>query len=300
MCKCRMKRNASGKKLDNECQRNHWLIALLIVVCLALTALLVVLIVNRIATYNVTRSDPVQVQVENEPSGSGQNQSLGHSTPTTGGSNVKNKQSSSGNFNTGSGSTPASKTRKPAKRSSSGGSKATPSSGGNPTGGSHHIVISNDTKLSIAIGVFVSLLVCYIVAKVRSKRGISVLTANVYDKWLILLSPVLFFVAWCIGFDHKLVQAQYILLALSALALLASFVYSFTAKGNAGNAFSIIVSILAKLFIFVLTFMLLLLLIALFLFTIFRTITGQDNHNSGTFIMEYDEYLNRWVGYRID
>lgn len=300
MCNCRMKRNDSGKMLDNECQHNHWLIALLIVVCIALTTLLVVLIVNRIATYNETRFDPVQVQVVNEPSVSGQNQSLDYSTPTSGGSNVKNIQPTSGIFNTGSGSTSGSKTKRPAKRSSSGGSKATPSSGCIPTGGSHHIVISNDTKLSIAIGVFVSLLVCYIVAKVRSKQGVSVLTANVYDKWLILISPVLFFMAWCIGFDHKLVQVQYILLVLSALSLLASLMFSFTAKGNVGNAFSIIVSILAKIFIFVLTFMLLILLIVLLLFTIIRTITGHENHNDGTFMMEYDEYLNRWVGYRID
>ena len=141
------------------------------------------------------------------------------------------------------------------------------------------------------------LLICYIIARVKSKRGDLVITANIFDKILIILSPILFFVAWCIGFDHELIPLQIILLVLSGLMLMGSILFSIFA--NLGNIFHIIISILAKIFIFVFTNFLLLLLIVIVVFSFMRAVTSH-NDTDGTYVMKYDHFLDQWVGYRID
>ena len=152
-------------------------------------------------------------------------------------------------------------------------------------------------SLIISITGLIILLAAYITARVKSKQGELVITANTFDKILILLSPVLFFIAWCIGFDHKLSEAQIVLLSLSGLMLQGSIVFSIIA--NKGNWLNITLSILAKLFIFVLTNFLLLLLLTLLIIYILFTISGHGSREE-TYIVKYDHFLDQWVGYRVD
>jgi len=158
-------------------------------------------------------------------------------------------------------------------------------------------VDSGESGLMLWVIIFVILLICYIIARVKLKRGNLVITANFFDKILIIVSPILFFVAWCIGFDHELSPFQIILLVLSGLMLVGSILFSiFT---NLGNVFHIIISILAKIFIFIFTNFLLLLLVVLVVFSFVRAVTSH-NDTEGTYVMKYDHFLDQWVGYRID
>lgn len=180
--------------------------------------------------------------------------------------------------------------------SSSGGGRniePRPGRGGNP------IQSIGDTpgSMILSIAALVILLAAYITARVKSNGGDLVITANVFDKILILLSPTLFFIAWCIGFDKELSEAQIILLSLSGLMLQGSIVFSIIA--NKGNWLNIILSILAKLFIFVITVFLLLLMLTILLFSILLSIMGHSSHE-GTYIVKYDHFLDQWVGYRVD
>lgn len=159
-----------------------------------------------------------------------------------------------------------------------------------PTGGA-----GSGSILSI-VGLVI-LLAAYITARVKSNGGDLVITANVFDKILILLSPTLFFIAWCIGFDKELSEAQIVLLSLSGIMLQGSIIFSIIA--NKGNWLNITLSILAKLFIFVVTVFLLFLLLTILLFSILLSIMGHSSHE-GTYIVKYDHFLDQWVGYRVD
>lgn len=156
---------------------------------------------------------------------------------------------------------------------------------------------SGETGLILWVVILVILLICYIIARVRSKRGDLVITANIFDKILIIVSPILFFIAWCIGFDHELTPLQIILLVLSGVMLIGSILFSIFA--NLGNIFNIIISILAKIFIFIFTNFLLLLLVVIVVFSFMRAMTSH-NDTEGTYVMKYDQFLDQWVGYRID
>lgn len=156
-------------------------------------------------------------------------------------------------------------------------------------------------KLAISISAFVVLLVSYIVARVKSKDGELVITANAIDKILILAAPVLCFVALfiseCLGKDHELTTFQITLYTLSGLMLQGSIVFSIVA--NKGNALHIALSIMAKLFIFVLTIFLLFLLVVIFIIT-FMLSAMSHSHHEETYVVKYDHFLDQWVGYRVD
>lgn len=156
---------------------------------------------------------------------------------------------------------------------------------------------SGETGPILWVVILVILLICYIVARVKSKKGDLVITANIFDKILIIVSPILFFVAWCIGFDHELTPLQIILLVLSGLMLMGSILFSIFA--NIGNIFHIIISILAKIFIFIFTNFLLLLLVVIVVFSFMRAVTSHGDRE-GTYVVKYDHFLDQWVGYRID
>lgn len=176
----------------------------------------------------------------------------------------------------------------------------TPSPDPNPVpGGFSPTVTHSDGQgpLAITISGLVVLLVSYIVARVKSKNGELVITANVIDKILILVSPVLCFIAWCPGIDHDLSTFQITLFTISGLMLQGSIIFSVIA--NKGNALNIALSIMAKLFIFVLTFFLLLLLVVILVVT-FMLSAMSHSHSEGTYVMKYDHFLDQWVGYRID
>lgn len=155
----------------------------------------------------------------------------------------------------------------------------------------------NQYMLIVEIAIFALLLVCYIIARVKLKQGTLVITANVFDKILIILSPILFFIVWCIGFSNELSPLQILLLGLSGVMLIVSILFSVFA--NLGNVWNILISVMAKLFIFVFTNILLFLLMVVWVFSILRTMMSRDNHED-TYIMRYDYFLDRWVGYRVD
>lgn len=161
----------------------------------------------------------------------------------------------------------------------------------------HNSSGSGKDWLILWIIILVVLLICYIIARVKSKRGDLVITVNIFDKILIIVSPILFFVAWCIGFDHELTPLQIILLVLSGLMLIGSILFSIFA--NIGNIFHIIISILAKIFIFIFTNFLLLLLVVIVVFSFMRAVTSHGDRE-GTYVVKYDHFLDQWVGYRID
>lgn len=152
-------------------------------------------------------------------------------------------------------------------------------------------------KLAISISVLVVLLVSYVVAKVKSKDGELVITANTIDKILILTAPVLCFIAWCPGIDHELSAFQVTLFSLSGLMLQGSIIFSITA--NKGNIMNISLSIMAKLFIFILTFFLLLLFVAILVISFMLSAMSHSRYEE-TYVVKYDHFLDQWVGYRID
>lgn len=156
---------------------------------------------------------------------------------------------------------------------------------------------SNHSMLIVLLIILILLLISYIIARIKLKQGTLVITANLLDKILIILSLVLFFVAWCIGFDHELYGAQIVLLILSGIMLIVSIIFSVLA--NLGSLWNIILSVMAKLFIFVVTNILLLLLIVVLVFSIMHTLMSHDDHE-GTYIVKYDHFLDQWVGYRVD
>lgn len=154
----------------------------------------------------------------------------------------------------------------------------------------NHNINSGKAGLILWVVVLVILLICYIIARVRSKRGDLVITANIFDKILIIVSPILFFIAWCIGFDHELTPLQIILLVLSGLMLIGSILFSIFA--NLGNIFHIIISILAKIFIFIFTNFLLLLLVVIVVFSFMRAVTSHGDRE-GTYVVKYDHFLDQ-------
>lgn len=146
----------------------------------------------------------------------------------------------------------------------------------------------------ISITGLIILLAAYITARVKSKKRELVITANTFDKILILLSPVLFFIAWCIGFDSEF---SIVLLSLSGVMLQGSIIFSFIA--NKGDWLNITLSIMAKLFIFVLTVFLLFLFLAYLIISFLITISRHSSMEE-TYIVKYDHFLDQWVGYRVD
>lgn len=169
-----------------------------------------------------------------------------------------------------------------------------PIPGGQPPTFTHN---DGKGKLTITISALVGLLISYIIAKIKSKNGELVITANTVDKLLIIISPVLFFIAWCPGIDHELYAFQITLFTLSGLLLQGSIIFSIVA--NKGNAMNTSLSIMAKLFIFAMTVFLLLLYITI-LIAKFMLSVMSHSHHEGTFVVKYDHFLDQWVGYRID
>ena len=149
----------------------------------------------------------------------------------------------------------------------------------------------------IVMVILIILLVLYVYARVKSKQGKMVITADPFDKFLIIFASILFFIAWCGGFVGGLATWQIVLLIIFGLMLTGSIIYSI--RANRGNTFDTILSISSKIFIFVLT-NIVLLIILIIAFISFMSIFSRSREREGTFIMEYDAWLDRWVGYRID
>lgn len=155
---------------------------------------------------------------------------------------------------------------------------------------------TSNTTLIITGIVFLILLVFYIIAKVKSKRGELILTANGWDMAMLLACPVAIFVAWCWGFDHSLNTVQIVCLVIAGLCLAGTIIMSIV--HNSGSFIDILISVLAKLFIVWLTFMVILILIVVLIVSILISI--MRSHNDDEYILlKYDHALRAYVGYRV-
>ena len=155
-----------------------------------------------------------------------------------------------------------------------------------------------DTITLIIMGVaFVILLLFYIIAKVRSKNGKLILTANGWDMVMLLTCPVAVFVAWCWGFDQPLNTVQIICLVIAGLCLMGTIIMSIV--HNPGSFIDILISVLAKLFIIWLTFMAIFLLIVALIVSIMISMMKSHNDDDEYILLKYDHALRAYVGYRI-
>ena len=153
------------------------------------------------------------------------------------------------------------------------------------------------TTSIFALSVLGALLICYIIAIVRTKRGHMAITVNLFDKILVLLAPILFFVVWCIGFDHSLTPLQIILLVVSVASLLGSLLFSIVE--NRVSFWNVLLSVLAKIFIFILTVLVILLLITILFLDVILSMIGSRDREEPVFVVKYDHFLDQWVGYRV-
>jgi len=154
-----------------------------------------------------------------------------------------------------------------------------------------------NTTLIITGVALAILLVFYIIAKVKSKKGALVLTANGWDMAMLLICPVSICIASIWDFDHPLNTAQVVCLVIAGLCLVGTIIMSIV--HNQGKLMNTVISILAKLFIIWLTIFVIFLLIAIFIFTvIISMVKGHDNDDE-YILLKYDHALRAYVGYRI-
>lgn len=154
----------------------------------------------------------------------------------------------------------------------------------------------NENKAIIAGVVFLVLLVSYIVAKVRSKKDLMVITANGWDMAMLLVCPVAIFVAWCWGFDHPLNDVQTVCMVIAGLCFTGTVIMSIV--HNAGSFINIVLSILAKLFIIYLTLVAIFLLFTALIISILLTFMRSHDEDDDIIILKYDRFLHSYVGYR--
>lgn len=158
--------------------------------------------------------------------------------------------------------------------------------------------MNSQTSTLITVGVvFVILLVFYIIAKVRSKRGDMVFTANGWDMTMLLACPVSIFIAWCWGFDQPLNTVQIICLVVAGLCLIGTSIMSIVY--NKGVFLDILISIMAKLFVVWLTLIIILLVIVIFIISVIISFISSHNDDDEYIILKYDHALRAYVGYRI-
>ena len=154
-----------------------------------------------------------------------------------------------------------------------------------------------NTNLIVAGIIFLTLLVFYIIAKVKSNRGDLVLTANGWDMAMLLACPIAIFIAWCWGFDHPLNTAQTICIVIAGLCFIGTAIMSIV--HNEGEFINILISVLAKLFIVWLTLMIILLLITIFIFSVIISCIREHNYDDEYILLKYDHALHAYVGYKI-
>ena len=154
-----------------------------------------------------------------------------------------------------------------------------------------------NTNLIVAGIIFLTLLVFYIIAKVKSNRGDLVLTANGWDMAMLLACPIAIFIAWCWGFDHPLNTAQTICLVITGLCFVGTAIMSIV--HNEGVFMNILISVLAKLFIVWLTLMIFLLLITIFIISVIISFIREHDDDDEYILLKYDRALHAYVGYKI-
>ena len=156
---------------------------------------------------------------------------------------------------------------------------------------------SQNTFLIIAGVLFLTLLVFYIIARVKVKKDELVLTANTWDMIMLFACPIAIFIAWCWGFDHPLNTIQIVLLVIAGACFVGTAIMSIV--HNEDNTKHIIISILAKLFIVWLTLIVILLLIVILVITVMLSFVSSHDDGDEYILLKYDRALHAYVGYKI-
>ena len=156
--------------------------------------------------------------------------------------------------------------------------------------------MENTTLIITGIALAI-LLVFYIIAKVKSKKGALILTANGWDMTMLLTCPVAICVASCWDFNHPLNTAQIVCLVIAGLCLVGTFIMSVV--HNQGKFMNVLISILAKLFIVWLTIFVIFLLIAIFIITVIISMAKGHDNDDEYILLKYDHALRAYVGYRV-
>lgn len=153
-----------------------------------------------------------------------------------------------------------------------------------------------NVDLIIGISVLVILLTCYIIALVKSKRGEMILTSNGWDMALLLICPICLFIGGCFGADSPYITVVSVLWSIAVVCLIGSIIFSIVA--NKESIWKILCSILAKLFIVLLTIFVLFLLLAMLVFYITIQLV-RDRNEDEYILLKYDRFLQAYVGYRV-
>jgi preprotein translocase subunit SecG len=154
----------------------------------------------------------------------------------------------------------------------------------------------NNQATVIMAGVFLlACLACYIIARVKSKRGQMVLTANGWDKALLLVSPACLFASWFWGFDHEPNDIQAVLFIVAGACFVGTVIFSIAF--NKGNFVNILLSIFAKVFIVFLTLLILLLVLIILVISIVIALMTKSKDDDRYILLKYDKYLDAYVGY---
>ncbi|MBO4699371.1 zinc ribbon domain-containing protein [bacterium] len=149
----------------------------------------------------------------------------------------------------------------------------------------------------VFFGILGVLLVFYIIALVMSHKNNSIcISVNGWDKAMLLIAPTALFIANFWGWDEPVNTAQGVFLTISGVCLVGTIIMTlFYSNGHFGW---IIISILAKIFIFWLTIFIIALLLALAVIFIMFSFIGDHSSDDEVIILKYDRFLDAYVGYR--
>lgn len=149
----------------------------------------------------------------------------------------------------------------------------------------------------VFFGILGVLLIFYIIALVMSHKNDRIcISVNGWDKAMLLIAPAALFIANFWGWDEPVNTAQGVFLTISGVCLVGTIIMTFFYSN--GHLGWIIISILAKIFIFWLTIFIIALLLALALFFIMISFIGDHNSRDEVWILKYDRFLDAYVGYR--
>lgn len=154
--------------------------------------------------------------------------------------------------------------------------------------------ISSNTKTTIGFVIGICF-IGYIIAQILSIRGSLIITTGWLDKLLIIISAIALVIN-ALASDAEAKDIANTALIIGLITMGISIIISILA--NIPNPLYIILSILAKFFLFFLTSFLVAIIIVYLIFSFFVSIMSSSSVDSGWHILEYDPWTNAYFGYR--
>lgn len=155
--------------------------------------------------------------------------------------------------------------------------------------------ISSNTKTTIGFVILGICFIGYIIAQILSIRGSLIITTGWLDKLLIIISAIALFIN-SLASDAEAKDIANTALIIGLITMGISIIISILA--NIPNPLYIILSILAKFFLFFLTSFIVAIIIVYLIFSFFVSIMSSSSVDSGWHILEYDPWTNAYFGYR--